>query len=272
MRKINLHLHPTLDRDVKKGVAWAVHAFTTSGIVLGFLALVAVLKNEPVMAFMWLGIALFVDGIDGTLARKARVLEYTPNVDGRTLDNVIDFFTYVAVPALMIYWFNMTPVDGWYFSPQTWSLISAAAVMAVSCYTFANVGMKSDDYYFVGFPALWNIVVLYFFVLDTGPMVNFVTVLGLSILTFIPVKFVHPLRVTDWREITIPMTVLWAALSLGLVLSVKNREAWGTVERVELAVWLAASLYFASISLWRSFFKKPEEDEDEDEDEGEASA
>ncbi len=148
MAKINLH--PNIDRDVKKGVAWAVHAFTTCGIVLGFLALVAVLKNDPVAAFMWLGLALFVDGIDGTLARKARVLEYTPNFDGRTLDNVIDFFTYVAVPALMVYWFNMVPAPFW-FPGQTWSLICAATIMAVSCYTFANVGMKSDDYYFVGF-------------------------------------------------------------------------------------------------------------------------
>ena len=124
-----LNLHPNIDREVKRGVAWAVHAFTTCGIVLGFLALVAVLKNDAVAAFMWLGLALFVDGIDGTLARKARVLEYTPNVDGRTLDNVIDFFTYVAVPALMVYWFNMTPVPGAFFVPQTWSLISAAAIM-----------------------------------------------------------------------------------------------------------------------------------------------
>ena len=177
-----LKVHPTLDRDVKKGVAWAVHAFTTSGIVLGFLALVSVLKSDPVAAFMWLGLALFVDGIDGTLARKARVLEYTPNVDGRALDLVIDFFTYVAVPALMVYWFNMTPVPGFFFAPQTWSLISAATIMAVSCYTFANVGMKSDDYYFVGFPALWNIVVLYFFVLQSGWAVNLVTVAALSVL------------------------------------------------------------------------------------------
>ena len=136
MAKINLH--PNLDREVKKGVAWAVHAFTTCGIVLGFLALVSVLKNDAVAAFMWLGLALFVDGVDGTLARKARVLEYTPNVDGRTLDNVIDFFTYVAVPALMVYWFDMTPVD-FIFSGQTWSLISAAAIMAVSCYTLSLI-------------------------------------------------------------------------------------------------------------------------------------
>ena len=131
----------------------AMPIFLAVVIGLGFLALVSVLKNDAVAAFMWLGLALFVDGVDGTLARKARVLEYTPNFDGRTLDNVIDFFTYVAVPALMVYWFDMTPVN-FFFSGQTWSLISAAAIMAVSCYTFANVGMKSDDYYFVGFPAI----------------------------------------------------------------------------------------------------------------------
>lgn len=256
-----LNLHPHVDRDLKKGIAWAVHAFTASGIVLGFLALVAVLKNDPVAAFMWLGLALFVDGIDGTLARKARVLEYTPNVDGRTLDNVIDFFTYVAVPALMVYWFNMVPID-FLFGPETWSLIAAATIMAVSCYTFANVGMKSDDYYFVGFPAIWNVVVLYFFVLGSGAYVNLATIAVLSVMTFVPVKFVHPLRVIDWREVTVPLTVLWAALSLSLVLSAKNRSDWGNVERIELAVWVGASLYFAAISLWRTFFKKPGEDED----------
>ena len=132
---------PNIDLEVKKGIAWAVHAFTTCGIVAGFLALVAVLKGDAVAAFMWLGLALFVDGIDGSLARRARVREYTPNFDGASLDLVIDFFNYVAVPALMIYWFDMVSVP-YLFETNTWSLIAAAAVMAVSCYTFANVNMK----------------------------------------------------------------------------------------------------------------------------------
>jgi phosphatidylcholine synthase len=250
-----LHRSPNVDRDLKKGIAWAVHAFTTCGVVLGFLALVAVLKNDPVAAFMWLGLALFVDGIDGSLARKARVLEYTPNVDGRTLDNVIDFFNYVAVPALMVYWFGMVP--------GTLGIAAAAAIMAVSCYTFANVGMKSDDYYFVGFPALWNVVVLYFYILGSGWMVNLATIAALCVLTFVPVKFVHPLRVTDWREVTIPMTVLWAAMSLSLILAAKDRTGWGTAERVELSAWIAASVYFAAISLWRTFFKHAEREVDD---------
>lgn len=243
---------PNIDRDVKRGIAWAVHAFTTCGIVMGFLALVAVLKNDAVAAFMWLGLALFVDGVDGSLARKARVREYTPNFDGASLDLVIDYFTYVAVPALMIYWFNMVPLD-WIFSGSTWSLICAALVMAVSCYTFANVGMKSEDYYFVGFPALWNIVVLYFYVLQTGWAINLVVIVALSILTFIPIKFVHPLRVTHWRSITIPMTVLWAAMTLSLVLGTRDTGPKDIVDRLELWIWLGASAYFAGISLWRTF-------------------
>jgi phosphatidylcholine synthase len=243
---------PNIDRDVKRGIAWAVHAFTTCGIVAGFLALVAVLKGDAVAAFMWLGVALFVDGVDGSLARKARVREYTPNFDGASLDLVIDYFTYVAVPALMVYWFNMVPLD-WLFSGTTWSLICAVLIMAVSCYTFANVGMKSEDYYFVGFPAIWNVVVLYFYVLQTGWAINLIVIVGLSILTFIPVKFVHPLRVTHWRNVTIPMTVLWAAMTLSLVLGTRDNEPKDIVDMLELWVWLGASAYFAVISLWRTF-------------------
>ena len=257
---------PNIDREVKKGIAWAVHAFTTCGIVAGFLALVAVLKGDAVVAFMWLGVALFVDGIDGSLARKARVREYTPNFDGASLDLVIDYFTYVAVPALMIYWFNMVPLD-LFFSGTTWSLIAAVLVMAVSCYTFANVGMKSEDYYFVGFPAVWNVVVLYFYVLETGPIVNLIVVLALSILTFVPVKYVHPLRVTHWRGVTIPMTVLWAAMTLSLVISSKDKGPTDLVYKIELWIWIVASLYFCVISLWRTFVKGDPESDGIDESE-----
>lgn len=261
-----IQLNPQLDKEIKKGIAWSVHAFTTFGIVAGFLALVAVLKNDAFTAFVWLGVALFVDGVDGSLARKARVTEYTPNFDGASLDLVIDYFTYVAVPALMIYWFNMVPLD-FFFSGSTWSLIAAVMIMAVSCYTFANVGMKSSDYYFVGFPAIWNIVVLYFYLLDTGAIVNFITVLALSILTFIPVKFVHPLRVTHWRSITIPMTVLWAAMTLSLIIAKKFPENDGVVEIIEKGLFGLASLYFAGISLWRTFIlgDKGEDEEPEEE-------
>lgn len=257
-----LTLNERMDREVKKGIAWAVHGFTASGIIFGFLALVAVLKNDAVEAFMWLGVALFVDGVDGALARKARVREFTPNFDGATLDNVIDFFTYVAVPALMVYWFNMVPVP-YFFETSTWSLICAVIMMATSLYCFANVGMKSFDYYFVGFPAIWNVVVLYFYLFNTGWLINLITVVALAILTFVPIKFVHPLRVTHWRNLTISMTVLWAAMTLALIISGKDKEPTGLIYQIELALFSVASLYFAGISLWRTFILG---DKGEDED------
>jgi phosphatidylcholine synthase len=260
--KLNLKIDPILDRDIKRGIAWSVHAFTTFGIVAGFLALVAVLKGDAFTAFVWLGVALFVDGVDGSLARKARVAEYTPNFDGASLDLVIDYFTYVAVPALMIYWFNMVPLD-FYFTGSTWSLIAAVIIMAVSCYTFANVGMKSSDYYFVGFPALWNVVVLYFYLFDTGALTNFITVIVLAVLTFVPIKFVHPLRVTHWRKITIPMTILWAAMTLSLILAKKFPENLGWVETVELWLFGLTTVYFAWISLWRTFVLGDQGEDDE---------
>ena len=104
------------------------------GIVLGFLAIVAILNNDRAAAFLWLGLARLVDGIDGTLARKAKVNENIPNIDGSTLDNIVDYFTYVIIPALMIYWFGLVP--------KGWEIITSTAILAASLYTFANIKQK----------------------------------------------------------------------------------------------------------------------------------
>jgi phosphatidylcholine synthase len=245
-RRSALRGGPGQDRAHQAAVAraWAVHAFTASGAVLGFLALAATLQGDRLAAFLWLGLALFVDGIDGTLARKARVTEMVPNFDGATLDNVIDYFNYVAVPALMIWWFGMVP--------EGWGVGVAAAIMGVSTYTFANTGMKSHDYYFVGFPAVWSLVVLYFHVIQSEPWTNLIVVGLCCVLTFVPWKYVHPFRVRDWRNVTIPMTVLWAATSFRLVLV--DPEAGPIREASPLVFWLwvLASVYFAGLSAWRT--------------------
>ena len=226
--------------------AYAVHAFTASGAVLGFLALLAILEGDLLAVFLWLGLALFVDGIDGTLARKARVTEVTPNMDGTTLDNVIDYFNYVAVPAMMIYWFG--------FVPDGWATVAAAGIMGVSCYTFANANMKTHDYYFSGFPALWNLVVLCFHILDTGPWINLVVIGICAVLTFVPWKYVHPLRVRDWRGITIPMTVLWGATTIRCVLYEADGIDAKAASPLVFWLWVGSSLYFVALSAWRSFW------------------
>ena len=229
----------------EKITAWAVHGFTTSGIVLGFLSVVAILNNDRVAAFLWLGLALFIDGIDGTLARKAKVNENIPNIDGSILDIVIDYFTYVIIPALMIYWFGMVP--------KGWEVIICASILAASCYTFANINQKTKDYYFSGFPALWNIVVLYFYIINTHPLLNLIIIILLIILIFIPIKYVHPLRVESMRRITLPITVLWAATSLRLItLTSEDIEVLNT-SPIVFFLWVASSFYFLFIGLSRSF-------------------
>lgn len=227
-----------------KIAAWAVHGFTASGAVLGFLAIISILNNDLVGAFLWLGLALLIDGIDGSLARKIGVLDKTPNIDGSTLDNVIDYLNYVIIPALMIYWFQMVP--------NGWEIILPAGMFAVSLYTFANMNMKTNDYYFSGFPAVWNIVVLYFYILNTHPIINVIIILLLFIFTFIPIKFVHPLRVKKIRNLTIFCTVLWSATTLKLVTTNPDINLFAE-QKIVLLIWIVCSIYFVTICGTRSF-------------------
>ena len=226
-----------------KIAAWAVHGFTASGAVLGFLAIISIFNNDQVGSFLWLGLALLVDGLDGTIARKIGVTDKAPNIDGSTLDNLIDYLNYVIIPSLMIYWFQMVP--------NGWEIIIPAGVFAVSLYTFSNINMKTNDYYFSGFPALWNIVVLYFYILNTNLYVNLIVIMFLSILTFIPIKFVHPLRVKKLRNITIFCTIIWSATTLKLITTLPNINLFND-EKIVLIIWISSSFYFAIISVSRS--------------------
>ena len=226
-----------------KIAAWAVHGFTASGAVLGFLAIISILNDDLVGAFLWLGLALLIDGLDGSLARKIGVTDKTPNIDGSALDLVIDYLNYVIIPALMIYWFQ--------FVPPGWEIYIPAGIFAVSLYTFANINMKTSDYYFSGFPAVWNIVVLYFYILGTNLWINLIVIIMLYILTFVPIKFVHPLRVKDLRNYTIFATILWSASTLKLVTTNPNINLF-LEEKIVMLIWILCSIYFASICFTRS--------------------
>jgi len=226
-----------------KIAAWAVHGFTASGAVLGFLAIISIFNNDQTSSFLWLGLALLVDGLDGTIARKVGVSDKATNIDGSMLDNLVDYLNYVIIPSLMIYWFQMVP--------NGWEIIIPAGIFAVSLYTFANINMKTEDYYFSGFPALWNIVVLYFYILNTNQYINLIVIIFLSILTFIPIKFVHPLRVKKLRNITIFCTIIWSATTLKLVTTFPEINLFN--EKIVLTIWIACSFYFAAICSSRSF-------------------
>ena len=176
---------------VSKTQSWLVHVFTASGAFAGFLSLQAILNDNVFLAFLWLSVAFFIDGIDGTLARRYKVANNIPEIDGAILDNIVDYLNYVFIPALMVYWFELVP--------SQFSLFAVALILIVSCYTFANTKLKTEDLFFSGFPAVWNIVIFYLFVLDTSPLANFLAILFFSVMTFVPLKYLHPLELKRKR-------------------------------------------------------------------------
>lgn len=218
--------------------AWGVHLVTASGAVWGMLAIAAVFDDQPLTVLAWLGIALLVDGLDGFLARRYRVREALPQFSGDTLDLVIDYVNYVIVPAMFIHHFGLLP--------QSLSFTGAVVIAVSSLYCFCNKDMKSGDNYFVGFPAIWNIVALCFYLLGTPGYVNVGIVLVLAVLTFTTIKFVHPFRVKDFRTVTIGASAVWLLSSLVLMVDHPN------LPLAALIPWAAASAYFVFICLWRS--------------------
>ncbi len=186
--------------------SWIVHMLTASGAAFSLLAAIAAGQGDFVQTFLWLGAALFVDGIDGPLARRARVEESVPWFDGAILDLVIDYSTYVFIPALILARSTLLP--------PSLAVPGAVLVVVVGAFYFADTRMKTADYGFRGFPAVWNMVVFVLIAFALPQTVAAVIVAALAILTFAPIEFVHPFRVRRLRPVTIAVTLLWALCSI----------------------------------------------------------
>ncbi len=166
--------------------AWLAHAYTASGVVLAFLATRAVVEHRYREAFLWLALQIFVDSTDGVLARRARVATLLPWFNGSKLDDIVDYLTYVFVPALLVWRALLVP--------DAWALPVACAMLLASAFGFNREDAKTSDHFFTGFPSYWNIVVLYLFVARLTPVVNAVILLSLAVLVFVPIRYVYPSR------------------------------------------------------------------------------
>ena len=230
---------------MKVFLSYLVHLFTTSGVLLSFFALVASIEQNLELVFFYLALALFIDGIDGSLARMVDVKRHTPHINGENLDNIIDYLNYVFVPVFVIYWLD--------FVPSGLEIISAFIILAVSCYTFANSNIKTSDFYFSGFPALWNIVILYFYILDTDPFLNFFTICLLAIFTFIPIKYLHPFRVKRFRLVSLSVLGIWMVTT---VLILYFRELNENLLEAAFTLWVMTNIYFILLTVIRTSSKE----------------
>jgi phosphatidylcholine synthase len=186
--------------------AFAVHVLTASGAALALAALFYAAHSRWTAMFVCLGVALIVDGIDGPLARRFKVAEVLPRWSGDMLDLVVDFVTYVFVPA-----FAIAAGD---LMPPSLALPAGLVIVVTGAIYFADREMKTADNYFRGFPTLWNAVAFYLFVLKLAPWLAAAIVALCAVMTFVPIKFVHPVRVVRLRALTIAALALWSILAL----------------------------------------------------------
>jgi phosphatidylcholine synthase len=219
--------------------AAAVHCFTAMGVVCALLALRAALAGDWEALFVWLGIALIIDGIDGTMARLTNIAAVLPRFSGERLDLIIDYLTYVFVPALALL------LGG--FLQGALGVLLAALILLSSLYHFSDTESKTPDYCFIGFPALWNVVAFYAFALGLPAWLAATIVMALIVLTFVPWKWAHPLRTPLLRPVTLLMLLAWLSAAV-----LTLRLGFPATPALQ-AILIFAAVYMLSLVLYRSF-------------------
>src|SRR5215510_15898911 len=222
--------------------AAAVHCLTALGAVCALLALRAALAEEWVALFVWLGIALLIDGVDGTLARLTNIATVLPRFSGERLDLIIDYLTYVFVPAFAL-------LLGGYLEGSLGVLL-AALILLSSLFHFSDTESKTADYCFVGFPALWNVVAFYAFALELPQWLAVALVTACIVLTFVPRRWAHPLRTPLLRPVTVLVLLAWG--SAAVLTLWHGFPASGLVK----AILILAAVYMLGLVLFRSFARE----------------
>ncbi len=189
----------------EKQLAFGVHLITATGAVFSILAMLAAVEAKWSLMFLWLVVAFIVDGIDGPLARRFQVKKYAPQIDGVLLDLIIDYLTYVFIPAYALFKSGLLP--GW----TGW--IAIIVITYGSVVYFADTRMKTKDNSFSGFPGCWNMVAIVIFALKPDFWVTLAVVVVLSAAMFTRLKFIHPVRTERWRNLSLPMAFAWTAFA-----------------------------------------------------------
>jgi phosphatidylcholine synthase len=211
-----------------------VHLLTASGAVLGLWGIAAAADGRIRDAFLAMLAATAIDAIDGWLARRFDVRRRVPHIDGARLDDIVDYLTFVVLPA-----FVLLEVD---LAPPGWAWILAVAMLLSSAFGFARTDAKTEQA-FTGFPSYWNVVVFYLAAGGLPPAANAVVVLVLALLVFVPLGYVYPTKTVELRRTTLTLAAAWGAALLWLTLRYPD------VPRGWLAATLAFPAYYFILSL-----------------------
>jgi phosphatidylcholine synthase len=202
-------------------LAYLVHVYTATGAVWALLSLVAIEASDYRLALIWLVVATFVDATDGWLARFARVDRHATLFDGARIDDIVDYTTYVLVPGVLLLHAGRLP-GGWI------GVTIVCGMLLASAFGFTRRDAKTNtgEYFFTGFPSYWNIVALYVLAADVPPVVTAVVVAGLSVMVFVPIRFVYPSRTKTLQPLTVAACALWAVQVLLMIWWMPHVPAW----------------------------------------------
>jgi phosphatidylcholine synthase len=219
--------------------AWLVHLYTASGALFAFVALNLITQERYREAFFSLGLAIVVDATDGVLARRLDVAARLPWFNGDTLDNIVDYLTYVFVPAFIVWRVPLVPPG--------WGTAVPFAMLLSSAYGFSRDDAKTSDHFFTGFPSYWNLVVFYLYLAGWPQAINAGLLLALAMLVFVPIRYVYPSRTPAFRRLTVGLGIAWGVMLVVMLWRMP------TVPRILLWVSLLYPVYYTVISLvlWR---------------------
>lgn len=216
---------------VRLVAAWLVHLYTASSAVLGVFGVVACFRGQFRLAMYLMMLTMVIDSTDGALARLVDVKKHVPWFDGRRLDDICDYFTYVLLPVCFLIAAQMLPHPGW-----------IAAPVLASAYGFSQDKAKTDDFYFLGWPSYWNVAVMYLYLMDVGPTVTLAWVLGLSAAVFVPMKYIYPSRTRVLRPLSLLVLALWVLTFSWLAVRPDPSRLW---------IWITLALgpgYYIGLS------------------------
>ena len=229
----------------RKVIGWLVHLYTALAGIIGLFTLYAIYQGNFILAFWLMGLTVFIDTTDGTLARRAQVNTIIPQIDGALLDNMMDFINYVITPAFFLIVSDLLL--------SQWAFLVTSFVILSSAYQFSQLDAKTEDHFFKGFPCYWNFAVFYLYIFGFSEMTNGLILILLSILVFVPIKYIYPSRMDfvfakkSQRLGLLFLTTLYGAATLGLL--------WSFPEPNTLLMGYSISfiVLYGLLSLYRTF-------------------
>ena len=236
--------------NIYKLKAYLVHLLTGAGILMSFFSIISILNDDKLLTFIFLIIALFIDVIDGNLARKYNVKKFSPNVDGKMLDSIVDYINYVFIPSIIIYKFN--------YVPKQFEIILPILLLSISLFSFSYQKIMTKDNLYLGFPSIWNVIVIYLSILGFDVWYNLLIFLSLIVLKLTPLKVIHPMRFKKNKEKNAVIALGLIFISLILLLNSMNINFLGKFKLIFEIIWYALNLYFIMFVIWVNLNLKKE--------------